>query len=274
MRDLEVIAGADNSAATVATLGSALVGAQFASAGCDHPFALVPEGYKVEDLERFLPAPVRIREKITLTTALSFIDYWQRYADDASVIFADLAARSFRAVFDYHAAGGQPANGDHQAALQLEHSAEWKKWAGNNRQAMNQVQFASFIEDNILDVRVPAGAELLEVAKTLQAQKKVEFRSGTELHNGAAQLTYNEVIDGQAGAKGQLTIPTQIQLGLRIFRGCEAYGVTARLRYRIDDNGRLTFTYLIDNFERLLEDAFEQVKKQVEAGCKGLILSV
>lgn len=262
-----------NAVSAIANLTASALGAQFAGEPCKHPFAVVPVGYKVEDLERFLPAPVRIRERLVLTTAMSFIDYWQRYSTDASVLFADFKSRSFKAVFDYHQSDS-PANCEHVAFLKLEHSDEWLRWERNNRKPMSQVEFANLIEDNILDVRAPAGAELLEVAKTLQAQKKVEFRSGTDLQNGAAQLTYNEVIDGQAGAKGQLTIPTQIKLGLRIFRGCEAYEVSARLRYRIEDNGRLFFTYLIDNYERLLEDAFEQIKKQVETGCAGQMFSV
>ena len=43
----------------------------------------------------------------------------------------------------------------------------------------------------------------------------------------------------------------------------------ARLRYRINDEGCLTFTYLIDNLDHLLEDAFEQIKKQILLGCVG-----
>jgi uncharacterized protein YfdQ (DUF2303 family) len=254
-------------AGVIAVLAAQSVGEQYTIGG-QHPYAVIPEGFRVADLESYLPKPVRIREAVVLTTAVSFIDYWQKFATDASVIFAEESAKKFRAVFDYHQLG-MPDNCAHRATLQLQHSEEWKCWVSFNKESFSQVEFANFIEDHILDIREPAGAELLEVAKTLNATKKLTFRSGIELQNGATQLTYHEVIDGQAGTKGDLLIPTRIKLGLRIFKGCEAYEVNARLRYRINDEGRLTFTYLIDNLDHLLEDAFEQIKKQIQLGCVG-----
>lgn len=231
------------------------------------PQVILPPGYMLEDMEQLLPTPNRIKQAIGLADAKSFIDYFQRFASDTTVIFANQEARQVKAVFDYHTTA--PAWCSHSATLALAHSDEWKAWAGQNGKSMLQRAFAEFVEDHIRDVVEPAGAELLEVAKTLHANKKLQFRSGAELHNGQVQLTYNEVIEGQAGAKGQLEIPRTIKLGLRVFKGTEPYAVSARLRYRISDEGVLSFSYHLDDLDRVLEDAFEQVLTQIRTNCNG-----
>jgi uncharacterized protein YfdQ (DUF2303 family) len=232
------------------------------------PHVILPEGFKAESFEKLLPAPTRIKAGVSLADAKGFIDYWQKFGTDKAVIFASEAAKKIRAVFDYHEPG-QPAWGDHTATLQLSHSDEWKAWLSANNTPFPQRKFAEFIEDHIKDVFTPTGAELLEVAKSLNVNKKLHFRSSQELSNGQVQLTYSEEIQGQAGASGQLTIPTSITIGLRVFKGQEAYKVTARFRYRVSDEGVLTFSYHLDDVEKILEDAFNTVLQQISTGCKG-----
>lgn len=233
------------------------------------PHLIVPPNYDVKNLEALLNAPIRIRARAELADAKSFIDYWQKFATDKSVIFADEDHRKFNAIFDYHADAANPGWCEHEAALTLTHSDEWTRWRSRNNQQMKQRDFAEFIEDNIKDVFEPTGAELLEVAKTLTVNKKLNFRSSQELSNGQVQLTYNEEIKGEAGATGQLTIPTSITIGLRVFKGLDAYSVKARFRYRISDEGVLSFSYHLDNVETILEDAFNSVMKQITTGCSG-----
>ena len=57
------------------------------------------------DLEQYANNPARIREDITLCEISSFVDYYQRFADDNSIIKANLADRRFTAVLDYHSPG-------------------------------------------------------------------------------------------------------------------------------------------------------------------------
>lgn len=221
----------------------------------------------VQSLEEHLPAPLRIREQVYITEATSFIDYWQRFASDSSVIFADLNQRRFRAVFDYHEPQ-RPKWCEHGATLICDHSTEWKTWSASNAKSMEQSSFAEFIEANAIDIVQPAAAEMIQIALTLQAKTKVDFASGIRLDNGQVQLTYQEKIEGSAGPKGELKIPEKFTLALRIFQGGDKYQVEAYLRYRIKE-GKATFFYQIIRPERLIEDAFEQVKKQVETGCTG-----
>lgn len=232
------------------------------------PHVILPPGFKKEDFAHLLPAPRHIEAAVKLVDAKSFVDYYQKFGNDQTVIFATEDARQISAIFDYHEPG-KPAWGKHKAILQLTHSKEWQTWVAMNGKQVPQRHFAEFIEDNLKDVVEPAGAQLLEVAKTLQASKTLSFRSGTELSNGQVQFQYNEIIKGEAGATGELTIPTEIKLGLRVFKGMDAYAMRARFRYRIDSEGALSFSYHLDNVDKVLEDAFDQVLQQVKTGCNG-----
>ena len=232
------------------------------------PAAIVPPGCKVETFERLLKAPLRIQRHIQIATAISFIDYWQKFASDVSVIFANLEGNTFQATFDYHNKDA-PAHCDHTATLKLKHSKEWQTWLAANEKQFKQTDFAEFIEQNLPDIHEPIGAELLEVVRTLKANKKLAFKSGVTLSNGQVQFEYNETIDGQAGPKGELRIPEQFVLGLRVFHGEEPYRVTALLRWRIQDGGALTFFFSILRPERIIEDAFETVRQKLVTGCSG-----
>lgn len=231
----------------------------------DTPVAVLEMDQRVDSLERWLPAPTRIRESITLTEVRSFIDYWQAFANDSSVIFADIENKRFRAVFDYHTPAA-PAWGEHSATLLCRLSTEWKAWSEKNQKPFDQAGFAEFIEMNALDIVSPDSAEMVQIALTLQAKTNIEFKSGIRLQNGQVQLGYQETINGTAGENGQLQIPEKFELGIRVFQGGEKYKVEAFLRYRIRD-GKLTFFYQLIRPERILEDAFELVKKQIAEGC-------
>lgn len=219
------------------------------------------------DLEKYNQAPTRTKETLTVAETKSFVDYWQTFATDSSVIMARLDQRKFTAVFDYPQPG-KPAWKEHQCALTCQLSTEWKTWIAHDNRPFSQIAFAEFIESNAVDIIEPTAATMLEVAMTLEANKKVKFNSGVRLDNGQIQLGYHEVIEGAAGAKGDLKIPDKFKLAIRVFQGGEKYSVDCNLRYRIND-GDLKFFFQIVRPERLLEDAFEQVKKQIETSCQG-----
>ena len=84
-------------------LGASLMGVRGLTDG-GKPFVIVPQGYKVEDIEKLLPRPVTKRAEVTLTEADSFIFYTKKHGSlDECVIYADVdyAAYSCRLiVFD------------------------------------------------------------------------------------------------------------------------------------------------------------------------------
>lgn len=220
---------------------------------------LVPQGCGVIDLEQFLGVPNRIRQSVILNDVPSFVAYVSKFKMDCTLLVCDMDKKTVRAYLDYHSQDMASWN-THQATLQVQTSPEWKVWTSMDRRSFTQVQFAEFLEDNLIDVVEPDGAVLLEASMHLEAKKTVKFISGANLANGAAQLVYEESIEGKG--KGNIVVPTRLKLGIPVFMGSDPVHVEARLRYRITEE-KLTFIYILDRPADVLEIAFKDVVRQI-----------
>ena len=226
------------------------------------PALLVPEGYKVESQEKLLDRPARKRGKYTFRDVASFIDYFKLHQMGSS-LYGRIDPPQFVAVFDDHRkdeAGWR----DHTAVYDCPLSVEWKTWSSVNKKPFKQAEFAQFVEDNLPDILEPTGADMLEISRTLEAKKKINFASGIRLSNGNQELTYEEEVQGTA-SKGKLQIPETFTLGLPVLEGGPRYKVTARLRYRID-GGVLVIWFDLLRPHKIIEDAVLAVWKEIEDG--------
>lgn len=219
-------------------------------------YTLVPEGYNLHDLEEFQGAPYRKKGQVKLDDADSFIRYFNAHAAPSSQIYAKLNPPVFVGVLNDHTADGA-GWGDHRVTYACPFSPEWKEWTGNDKKAMKQAEFAEFIERNLPDIVEPIGAEMLEISRSLQAKKKVNFSSGIRLSNGEQELTYEEEIQGTT-AKGKLHIPEVFKIGVQVLEGGAPYAVECRLRYRITE-ASLVMWYEIVRPHKIIEDAVTAV---------------
>lgn len=229
--------------------------------------AVFPSGQVInlED-ERHDPNPKRKRASVALYAAESFIDYVKRYSTlDVSIIFgqASEVGGSFKSILDYH--GSIPGWGEHTVSLDLKTTPEWSRWLGMNNKQLTQEQFAEFIEDNAPDIVTPDAAALLDMVTLLQGTKTVQFKSGKSLKNGATELLYTEQIVESTGRRDDsMQLPNFIIVRLTPFVGCAGADITARLRFRISDSGKLTFIFVLDRPFKVLEAAFNVVAAQIE----------
>lgn len=232
---------------------------------------LVPQNMKLindmELVEKMAPQPFHLRQKVTLLTPQSFIDYYNRFADDNSVIFFDSEKNTFTAILDYHQAttdGNDPRHGHHQCTYTCPKTPEWSSWEQNDNKKMSQEDFALFIEDNLREITNPEPATMLEIATSLKAKMDVDWQSNIKLDNGQIQMGYRETINGQAGITGQLEIPQVFDLTLQPFVGGPAYPLQARFRYRIN-GGNLVLWYTLIRPRRIVDDATADVRNLLDA---------
>jgi len=218
-------------------------------------YAIVPEGATLKSLKEFADTPARCAGHVNVDDVQSLLDYWEQFSSGSSIIFADYDKKKIVTVLDYHASSFAPGWKDHTCTFSLQQTMEWRRWTGKDKKAMSQVEFATFIEDNLIDIIEPDSATILEVSRNLVAKKKVEFASAIRLDNGAHVFAYNEEIKGTT-AKGQIEIPEEFIIGISPYRGFDAYKIKARLRYRIHDNGQLLMWFDLLNPEKVEEDVF------------------
>ena len=214
-------------------------------------------GVQVIDTMAYADVPARQKRHVRLTDVNSFTHYLIDNANPILVeVFFDAAELKATAILD------PKGWREDRVSLELTKSPEWTDWAKASGVLLPQVTFASFIEDQISTIVAPDGATLLEIAQSMEAATKVDWKSAEWLANGQRNFKFDQQIEAKAGRSGQLEIPAQFTLALRPFLGCDPYEVKANLRYRISE-GDLFMGFKLVEPERRLEAAVADVVKVI-----------
>jgi len=246
------------------------------------PFALKPgERFVVQstngtiqqiDTHDLLERPARKTGEVSLTDADSFVAYVNQHAEGVgTLIVADVRAPKLTAVLNWHGAGDDAGWGDHRVGLEFRHTPEWDHWFSMNGRLVSQTEFAEHLETGAAELVSPPAADMLQLAKTFQATKSVEFKEATVLESGARQFVYQETVASKAGQTGDLEVPSEFSIGVAPFEGTEPYRVTCRLRYKIESGG-LRIGYQIHRPHLVIEDAVNDVVTRVESDTGMLVL--
>ena len=250
------------------------------------PFAFVPNnngGFDVKVMEDILPAPTRKRGNTTIGDGESMVAYLKRHGStDCTMVYvaADLIAgtASIVAVINDHrkVVEGEnpdafPGWRDHVATYSPIRSVEWTRWTSNSSKEKDQLTFATFIEDNISDISnltnalvdnaLPSGSDMLKMATEFEANHDKRFKQKVNITGGGVQLEY--VDDEEKDTRSRMSVFDRFKIGIRVFRGGDAFSIPARLRYRVQD-GRVMFRYELIRpdqvFEAALKAEIEKIK--------------
>lgn len=228
------------------------------------PFVVVPDGYKIADIESLFVTPKRARGTLVVNDLGSFIAVILDNKIERTRVYGRAnPTPAFSAVFN-RGNSALPGWGDHAVSYPCPLSREWQTWNGSNGKSKPQADFARFIEDNAPDIINPSSAEMIEISRTLEAKKKVNFASSVRLDNGQNSVTYEEEIAGTAG-KGQLQIPERFEIQIPVFEGGPSYLIDARLRFRIGDDRKLAMWYDLLRPHLSIEHAVNLMRDQIKA---------
>lgn len=266
----------------------AIASTEIRQANGGHEFVTLPPGYSAQSIEHMRAFPSRAKGTTRVNDASSFITVVNDQTTARLRIYGQLydqngkADPKFTAVLNDHLstslteplpawahAGWQ----DHRVSYACPLSTEWKTWTGMHKRSMKQADFAQFIEDNLPDIVTPAAAEMLEIARTLEARKGVNFKSGIRLQNGDQQFTFEETTEAKAGEKGHLSVPERFEIAIPVFEGAKTRNlIVARLRYRID-NGKLDMWYDLERHHKDLEAAMKDLWQEIATGCGTTVIN-
>lgn len=234
------------------------------------PFVLMPEGYKLISIEDTLTEPMRKKAHMRMRDEKSFAAYFNLHQTENSQIYGQIDPPKFLGVIDDN---GASITGwrEHKVSYECPFSHQWETWSEKDGKAQTQQEFAAFIERNLPDVIIPIGAEMLEISRSLEAKKKVNFKSAIRLDNGQVQFGYEEEIQGTS-AKGTLQIPETFTIGIPVFESGSHYQLQCRLRYRISD-AQLRMWYEIIRPHEYIEDAMKEVWTRIEQSTERIIFN-
>ena len=216
----------------------------------DVPFAIVPNGMKVQFLRELMDGPERIKKRFETCDFDSFIAYINKFgqSQNPDCHFCEVSGNGTSAnigakyVFDGHHTNGDAGNEDHQAIFNPVISEEWKRWTSISGTFLPQTQFAEFLESNAPDIDVPendmnapTAAQMLTLAETISVTSSMDVDSRVDRTNGGMSFKYHEKTEAKQGSK-VVEVPPHFWIRIPMHVGGPGYFIKAMFRYRRVDN--------------------------------------
>lgn len=204
-------------------------------------------------------------QHVRMQTAESLADYINRFKKPDTMLFADIANDTITSIIDYHG-DEDPRLGVHRATLVLPKSLEWQTWNKVSGTLMSHVAFATFLEENAIDIVSPPGADLLELCRDLHVAQNVNFGSSVRLGD-LTEINYKK--DQDALSKGTIALPQSIMLSIPVYFGEPPVPVMAFMRRHIDD-GKLKLGVQLSRAENVRQDEFHRIVDSVSTAVENL----
>jgi uncharacterized protein YfdQ (DUF2303 family) len=206
------------------------------------PAVALPDGWKVESLEKLANSPSRVRQRLTVHRVTDFVDYVQRYKEPSSlIVFASklsVGAPLAEAHLDYHHRDQltHASWNEHRIAFAPQPSLAYAMLTALDGKLMDQAAFAQAIRDLTRFVEEPKAADLLEVIRTLTLTSKGDFQSYDDDLTGSVQLRFDLQVSANAGTQNRkLDVPRELIFKLPVLEGdgSDDSLIRAELLYRI-----------------------------------------
>lgn len=237
-------------------------------------FVAVPKGAGQFALEQITSPnkadvlmPKVVTQHVKMQTAESFATYVNRFKNADAMIFADIGNDTITSIIDYHKVSDAslgPQLGNHRATLNLPKSLEWQTWTRQSGLLLSHVAFATFLEENAVDIKNPPGADLLELCRDLQIAQNVNFGSSVRMGD-LTQVNYQK--DQDAMSKGSIALPQSIMLSIPVYFGEPDVPVVAFMRRQIDD-GKLKLGIQLSRAENVRQEEFHRIVDLIDADVK------
>lgn len=269
-------------------------------------------GLKAHGIKQYIDPyrqqPERRTGTAKLTDLDSLIGHVNRFKDKGSALFAidNRDAPAIIAVLNYHPEGSEsdPRFGDHKARYDFPLSDEWKAWRGVDGQTLEQIDFAEFLEDRIVDVMGPpefltaradpnatetpepnddadkrlfdlvtkiggkvcGPSRLMELAKDLRIHDQQTVKEVVNTSTGEVQIQFETEHRDSEGKPIQ--VPNLFLLAIPVFNNGPLYRVPVRLRYRVR-GGRITWSLQMHRPDLVQDHAFDEACKRAaeETAC-------
>lgn len=201
-------------------------------------------------LDAYRLVPERRTGTAAIASLQSFIDLVNRHKDEHSVIFGQprWPSPKLTAVLDYHQSDGSPRNGEHRITYDFPLTEEFQAWVKHNAKAMEQVEFAAFLEEHAAELASPTEAEMIEfeplmkerfgppneiirLSRELEVHVGAKVKRQERLQSGERTIQFQEEHSSAGGEK--VDVPGLFMVQVPAFLDGQPVRIPARLRYRI-----------------------------------------
>ncbi len=241
------------------------------SIGADGSVAVMKD--VIAEVERSASGPRRRTGDVVLGGLADFIAYVNHFKTPDVVVFAPLSPPGVTAIFDFHPASPVSPDGppmaswcQDRASYRCPLSRQCQLWTKHDGAAFSPVALGDFIEANQLDLTTKDGhapaTKMLEVARNLVINVGSKYQRTIDPTTGTGTLIVKDEHDEATSTK----IPKSFALAIPVFEGDDThYVVEALVRFTMVE-GRPQFAYVLQNKEKVLEDALATLRAKVGAG--------
>ena len=250
------------------------------------PLMALPEGWKLENLKPFLDKfrdkPERRAGKIGLQTAQSLIDFANRNKGDDTVLFASAGTieAKITAIFDFTPAGtDQEKEGwkGFEASYNFPTSEAFKAWAGKSGRRMQMKEFGEFLSDRapelgletetlkvkfdlgILSPTYATPGAVIELAEGISINAKRRYGQHQRLNSGEHKIEFSEEHGDTTNRSGKtVTVPQFFLIHIQVFEEGPYMLIPVRLKYSVDDENKIGWTFDVWNVVKIFETAFRE----------------
>lgn len=276
------------------------------------PIVMAPTGTGVQSVKRLLDEyatkPDRRQGTDTVQDLESLIEWTNRHKDAGTIVFCDTTrdAPKLLTIVDYHHAvaaaddGTLPKSGDDtarfakfRALYEFPLSEHWKAWRDVDDKPMDQVDFAEFLENRVLDLIAPdistdgEGNEIKklppQVAELLARlggscalpQDIITLSRGLEITAENHTATRVDIQSGEGGLmfeethvganKQKVLVPKLFMICIPLFdKSPFHYRIPVRIRYRLA--GGIKWTFTMFGADDVIDAAIKEAAEHVKAG--------
>ena len=170
----------------------------------------LPSDFKLNDLERYLPARRRARGTMSTTVLDSFTGYTKAHAESGASVFVNPDNMSATAVLNL-GTPDSPGHADNKAKLELKRTAAFTALlsiaTGN---PVKQATVAEFLEDWPDQIKCNNADGSIAISKAVQAVRKITIESICKSENTEQQLSASRSAFESVQATSGDPIPTLI----------------------------------------------------------------
>lgn len=193
------------------------------------PTAILPEGVKVFDLEKYQVGRSRFRGVLSTNSLVDFSAYVTERAIEGARGFIDQDEMACTLIFNL-GTNFAPGHADDRAVLRLKPSAGYKAVQAVPGRAMSQKDLSDWIEDwNASLSATDDAGQTMSIVKAIAAVRTITIKASSESDHAISETRTSRSAMDQIEATSKETLPASLVFSVVPYEGLSVRNITLRV---------------------------------------------
>ena len=193
------------------------------------PTAVLPEGTKVIDLEKYQIGRSRFRGVLSTNSLVDFSAYVKERAIEGSRGFIDQDEMTCTLIFNL-GTNVAPGHADDRAVLRLKPSAGYKAVQSIPARALSQKDLSDWIEDwNASLGATDEAGQQMSIVKAIAAVRTITIKASSESDHAVSETRTSRSAMDQIEATSKETLPASMVFSVVPYEGLSVRNITLRV---------------------------------------------